>query len=76
MRGIATAIAQRALQTKKNLFEHLRMFQLLRVPNPGIYAIVFEQQYDDPFALGCLTLKWFEKIVTAICRPGGMKGGV
>ncbi len=53
-----------------------RMFISLDLANDIVDAIMEEQGYNTPHALSCLDKKGIEQLVTAICKPGGMKGGI
>ncbi len=52
-----------------------RMFLALGLKNEIVDAIIDEQVYNTSHALSCLDWKCVEQLVSAICKPCGMKDG-
>ncbi len=51
------------------------MFLSFGLADNIVNAIVDKQGYNTPHALSRLDKKGVEQLVTAICKPGRMKGG-
>ncbi len=52
-----------------------RMFISLGLADDIVDAIVDKQGYNTPYALSCLDKKGVKQLVTAMFKPGRMKGG-
>lgn len=65
----------RADQREKNQYNLSLMFTKVDIPQPVIRTVIHDWQYDDPVALSCIMPKKVELLGTAICKPGGTKGG-